>query len=105
MTFAEFSGSAEARRRYWAGSLRGWPRVRDAQPGAAHRALARLEEQGRITRTVTQNVDGLHGRLDQVECLECGARSPRDDVQALLERWNRGRPAGEAAVRPDGDAG
>ena len=117
MTFAEFVGSAAARRRYWAGSLRGWPRVRDARPNAAHRALARLEERGRVARTVTQNVDGLHrragsrgavelhGRLDQVECLDCGARSPRDDVQALLERWNPGLAAGEAAARPDGDAG
>src|SRR5262245_40111043 len=115
MTFAEFTGSVAARRRYWAGSLRGWPRVRDARPNAAHRALAQLESRGRVVRLVTQNVDGLHqragsrrvvdlhGRLDTVECLACGARVARDDVQALLLAWNpRFRAAGEA--RPDGDA-
>jgi NAD-dependent SIR2 family protein deacetylase len=115
MTFAEFTGSAAARRRYWAGSLRGWPRVRDARPNPAHAALARLESGGRA-RIVTQNVDGLHqkagarrvidlhGRLDVVECLQCGARLQREDLQALLLSWNPGHTAA-AGVRPDGDAG
>ena len=117
MTFAEFAGSASARRRYWAGSLRGWPRVRDARPNAAHLALARLEAAGRVARLVTQNVDGLHqragsrrpvdlhGRLDAVECLECGASLARDDVQALLTAWNPSFVTAAAAARPDGDAG
>jgi NAD-dependent SIR2 family protein deacetylase len=117
MPFAEFVGSAAARRRYWAGSLRGWPRVRDARPNGAHVALARLEAAGRVARLVTQNVDGLHqragsrravdlhGRLDLVECLDCGACLPRDDVQALLERWNPAVAAGLAETKPDGDSG
>src|SRR5262245_3105751 len=90
MTFAAFTGSAAARRRYWAGSLRGWPRVRDARANAAHRALARLERRGHVARLVTQNVDGLHqkagsrsvvdlhGRLDRVECLACGCQVNRE---------------------------
>lgn len=117
MPFAEFAASASARRRYWAGSLRGWPRVRDARPNAAHLALARLEAAGRVVRVVTQNVDGLHqragsrravdlhGRLDTVECLECGACVARDDMQALLERWNPAFMVESAEARPDGDAG
>lgn len=116
MSFAEFAGSASARRRYWAGSLRGWPRVRDARPNAAHAALARLEASGRVARIVTQNVDGLHqkagarrvvdlhGRLDVVECLDCGARVGRDDIQALLEGWNPAHAGDAAETRPDGDA-
>jgi NAD-dependent SIR2 family protein deacetylase len=116
MTFAEFTGSAAARRRYWAGSLRGWPRVRDARPNPAHRALADLEARGQVTRLVTQNVDGLHqragsrrvvdlhGRLDTVECLDCGSHVPRDDVQTLLLAWNpRLAAALPGAARPDGD--
>lgn len=115
MTFAEFSGSPAARRRYWAGSLRGWPRVRDAAPNPAHRALAALEC-ATGAHTVTQNVDrlhqkagarrviDLHGRLDVVECLQCGALLDRDDVQALLLAWNGGRPdSARDVVRPDGD--
>jgi NAD-dependent SIR2 family protein deacetylase len=117
MTFTEFTSSPGARRRYWAGSLRGWPRVRDARPNPAHAALARLEAAGCVERVVTQNVDGLHakagsrrvvdlhGRLDVVECLECGARIGRDDVQELLLLWNSLAEATPAAARPDGDAG
>lgn len=117
MSFAEFTSSPSARRRYWAGSLRGWPRVRDARPNPAHAALARLEEAGCVSRIVTQNVDGLHskagsrrvvdlhGRLDVVECLDCGARVGRDDVQELLVLWNPSADAGPAVPRPDGDAG
>jgi NAD-dependent deacetylase len=32
----------------------------DAKPNAAHRALAKLEQQGKLKAVVTQNVDGLH---------------------------------------------
>jgi len=116
MSFAEFCGSASARRRYWAGSLRGWPPVRDAAPNAAHRALAALERDGRVVRLVTQNVDGLHqragsrrvvdlhGSLDGVECLSCGARLRREDVQMLLCAWNPGFiEGGTSGARPDGD--
>lgn len=115
MSFADFTGSEAARRRYWAGSLGGWPRVERAQPNQAHHALAELERRGRVAQVITQNVDGLHqragsrrvldlhGRLDTVECLDCGARQDRADVQALLVAWN---PAsgGMAPSRPDGDA-
>jgi NAD-dependent SIR2 family protein deacetylase len=115
MTFSEFTGSASARQRYWAGSLRGWPRVRDARPNPAHVALARLEGEGRIQCLVTQNVDGLHrragsrrlvelhGRLDTVECLDCGACIAREDVQALLLGWNADH-GDHGDLRPDGDA-
>lgn len=116
MSFSEFVSSAAARRRYWAGSLLGWPRVRDARPNGAHLALERLERSGRASRVVTQNVDGLHqkagsrrvtdlhGRLDVVECLECGGRMSRDDMQALLEAWNPGVAGAGSTPAPDGDA-
>ena len=32
----------------------------DAQPNAAHRKLAELEQAGKLTAVVTQNIDGLH---------------------------------------------
>jgi NAD-dependent SIR2 family protein deacetylase len=118
---ADFVESAHVRRRYWSRSMRGWPRVDAARPNAAHRALAALEDAGVVRTLATQNVDGLHqaagsrraidlhGRLDEVECLECGERVLRADVQALLVAWNpsfapRDDDGAAAPTRPDGDA-
>ena len=120
--YAEFVASAAVRRRYWARSVFGWERVAGAQPGSVHRALARLEQAGHARAVVTQNVDALHqragsrrvidlhGRLDEVECLGCGARIHRADMQALLLAWNGlflaalgDVPGASAAARPDGD--
>jgi NAD-dependent SIR2 family protein deacetylase len=60
MEYRDFVGSHRARQRYWARSFVGWQRFQHASPNPAHVALARLERQGRLIRTVTQNVDGLH---------------------------------------------
>jgi len=120
--YADFVASPAVRRRYWARSVFGWERVAGAEPGSVHRALARLEQAGHARAVVTQNVDALHqragsrrvidlhGRLDEVECLDCGARIRRADMQALLLAWNGpflaalgAAPGATAAARPDGD--
>jgi NAD-dependent SIR2 family protein deacetylase len=105
-----------ARRRYWARSLAGWQRFRTARPNDAHRALARLQREGRIERLVTQNVDGLHqaagsvgvidlhGRLDRVRCMCCGQRLEREAVQLELLRRNPAWSQLDAPDAPDGDA-
>ena len=66
----------------------------DAQPNAAHHALAAFERAGLIEAVITQNVDGLHhaaGSRDVIEvhgsirdavCLACGRRE--EDVRRLL---------------------
>jgi NAD-dependent SIR2 family protein deacetylase len=107
-------------RRYWARAYAGWPRFTAAAPGAAHRALAAWESQGSLAHLVTQNVDGLHqragsravidlhGRLDEVVCLGCGARTSRASVQATMADANpprrRASPDLQPLAAPDGDA-
>lgn len=113
--FADFVRDPRQRRRYWARSMQGWRSFGVAAPNAGHAALARLG-----APVITQNVDGLHqaagsrgvldlhGRIDAVVCLDCGALSHRAALQARLEAANPGVtgtiPAGTAEIRPDGDA-
>ncbi|HVY63265.1 MAG TPA: NAD-dependent protein deacetylase [Gammaproteobacteria bacterium] len=116
VTLQAFLGDEHTRKRYWARGLVGWRRMRAARPNDAHRSLAALEHGGRIEQLVTQNVDGLHqaagsrqvidlhGRIDTVVCLGCGARRARADVQAELERRNPRFAALDALEAPDGDA-
>jgi NAD-dependent SIR2 family protein deacetylase len=110
-----FRGEAAVYRRYWARAYAGWPRFAAAAPGAAHRAFAVWEASGTLAALVTQNVDGLHqragsravidlhGRLDDVVCLGCGARSSREDLQEVMGGANPGWHA-LPAIAPDGDA-
>ena len=87
-----------------------------AQPGAAHRALARLEALGHVEMLLTQNVDGLHdaagsrstvdlhGRIDTVRCMHCEARLPRAALQQRLLDANPAWAHLQAETAPDGDA-
>ena len=112
----DFVAHEHSRKRYWARSLVGFRRMRAARPNDAHRALAALESQGRVTRLVTQNVDGLHqaagsravidlhGRVDVVRCLECDLRVARERVQAELVERNPAFASLDALEAPDGDA-
>ena len=42
----------------------------EAKPNAAHLALARLEQQGKLKAVITQNIDGLHQAAGSKEVLE-----------------------------------
>src|SRR5579859_454005 len=98
--FRSFMDEPATRKRYWARSLVGWRRFGRARPNDAHRALAALEQQGRLGILVTQNVDGLHqaagsanvvdlhGRLDLVRCMGCERRTPREELQEALLSLN-----------------
>ncbi len=112
----DFMGQLSWRRRYWARSMIGFPEFMRAEPNAAHRVLARWEDQGRLAGVITQNVDrlhqragqeavlDLHGRLDQVVCMSCGEVSSRAALQAWLERQNPELGGVAFNVAPDGDA-
>jgi NAD-dependent SIR2 family protein deacetylase len=115
MTFQTFTGSTEARQRYWARSHLGWRFITRAEPNAAHRAVAELQRLGCVTGVVTQNVDGLHtragardvvelhGALDAVVCLRCGDRSSREGLDARLREANPGFEPHSLPLKPDGD--
>jgi NAD-dependent deacetylase len=87
----------------------------EAEPNAAHLALAELERRGLLRAIVTQNIDLLHERAGSGEvvevhgsirtstCPQCRARYPLADVLALLGRGD-GAPrctACESVLKPD----
>ncbi|WCE06788.1 NAD-dependent protein deacetylase [Pseudomonas sp. JBR1] len=116
VTLQAFVGDELLRRRYWARSLIGWPRFCQARPNATHQALAALERRGQVEMLLTQNVDrlhqaagseaviDLHGRLDQIRCLGCEMRLPRQEFQQWLGELNGDWLQLDAATAPDGDA-
>lgn len=115
MTYQSFVGDPAARRRYWARSHLGWRHMTRATPNAGHVAVTELERRGLLAGTITQNVDGLHqasgardvvdlhGRLDGVVCLDCGALSAREALDDRLRAVNADWQAQVTAINPDGD--
>ena len=64
----------------------------DAQPNDCHRALAKMEREGKLSAIITQNIDGLHqkagsktvyelhGSAHQNYCMNCGRAFTMQDV-------------------------
>jgi len=73
------------------------------EPNPGHRALVDLEQSGRLSLLITQNIDGLHrvagtdpaklaevhGNVREVHCVECGATGP---IASAVERVEAGEP-------------
>jgi NAD-dependent SIR2 family protein deacetylase len=75
-----------------------------------------MEEAGRLSSVVTQNVDGLHqaagtrevidlhGRADRVICTSCGTTISRAEMQREMERLNGPVADAGVTIAPDSDA-
>lgn len=61
-----------------------WPQAR---PNAAHLALARLEEEGRLRGVVTQNIDGLHQAAGSKNVLELHGSVHRNTCQGCGKKY------------------
>ena len=82
----------------------------DAEPNAAHRKLAELEEKGKLKAVVTQNIDGLHqkagsrrvlelhGSVHRNYCQRCGAFY---DAQYMKEARGVPRCSCGGIIKPD----
>jgi len=85
----------------------------EAEPNAAHRALARLEEQGKLKAVVTQNIDGLHqaagsntvyelhGTIMKNYCMKCHKFFP---LEYIVENRDKSYPICDECggmIKPD----
>ncbi|MEV7301879.1 SIR2 family NAD-dependent protein deacylase [Streptomyces clavifer] len=97
VTYDFYMADPEIRRRSWL--MRRTADTWNAEPNAAHRAVAALERSGTPVRVITQNVDGLHqraglsarkvvelhGTAREVVCTRCHARSGMDRALARVD--------------------
>lgn len=95
--YQDFLKSEDARRQYWKMKKEGYHEMIAAKPNDGHRALARLEDAGKLVAVITQNIDGLHqeaGSNHVLElhgtnryglCLECHAQFVVEEIQKSLE--------------------
>lgn len=121
MTYQEFVRDPANRQRYWARNHIGWSHMRHADPNRGHFSAAELERRGYLTGLITQNVDrlhqdagssnvvDLHGRYDQVICLDCGRTYSRRLLAGVFEELNPGfleqaAATGLVEMAPDADA-
>ncbi|MDT0194174.1 NAD-dependent protein deacetylase [Arthrobacter sp. AB6] len=121
MTYQEFVKAAANRQRYWARNHIGWSHLRRADPNQGHLAAAELERRGHLTGLITQNVDrlhqdagsvnvvDLHGRYDQVVCLDCRRTYTRHLLAGILGELNpgfldRAAQTGLVEMAPDADS-
>lgn len=60
----------------------------DAQPNAAHIKLAQLEQAGKLTAVVTQNIDGLHQAAGSKKVLELHGSVHRNYCQSCGKEYD-----------------
>jgi NAD-dependent deacetylase len=95
-TLQHYVADPEIRKRAWQRRLHS--EAFAAVPNAGHRALVALEQRGKLSTLITQNIDGLHqkagtspeciveihGTILEVTCLDCGERAPMERALARV---------------------
>ncbi|XP_033210840.1 NAD-dependent protein deacylase Sirt4-like [Belonocnema kinseyi] len=115
VSYKDFCGSDKVRTRYWARNYIGWPRFSSFEPNVTHKLLKKLEDIGRVSCIVTQNVESLHvkagsqniielhGTAFRVMCLNCDQKISRYSFQEILDELNPSITSFDETIRPDGD--
>lgn len=100
--YHDFLNNEHLRRRYWARNYLAYSYFSSRLPNAAHLGVRRLQQLGKCTRVITQNVDGLHqkagsedvlelhGTAAKVVCIRCKTQTDRASFQKRLAEENHG---------------
>lgn len=116
-TIQKFLAESRARKLHWK-MFKESKLIADAEPNAAHYAVAELERMGKLDCVVTQNVDNLHqkagnspekvyelhGNMQWVKCLSCGRRYTMAEVMQRVERGAEDPPCldCQGILKPEG---
>lgn len=82
----------------------------EAKPNAAHKALAKLEELGKLKAVITQNIDGLHQAAGSREVLELHGSVHRNyctrcgefyDLKSIMEMDGVSKCSCGGIIKPD----
>ncbi len=87
--------------------------ILDAEPNAAHKKLAEMEQKGLLKAVVTQNIDGLHqkagskkvlelhGSIHRNYCMTCGKSYDAEQMQKMLQKEDIPRCSCGGMIKPD----
>lgn len=99
VTYQDFLSDEEKRSEYWQYKLELYESLEKAKPNPGHYSIVRLEQSGKLTAVITQNIDGLHqlagsspsrvieihGTNREIICLSCLKRSHWPEVYQRLK--------------------
>ncbi len=97
-TYQKFIGDTKSREILWEFFQSAYELFSQAEPNAAHLALAALERKNKLRAVITQNIDSLHhkagnslekiielhGNMERVVCLDCGRFLDKQQVLTRL---------------------
>lgn len=98
--FDLFMSDEKWRRWVWQRNQETWKGAAALTPTPGHLAVAAMQRAGLVNGIATQNVDGLdvkagitqpallHGTFDLVDCVQCGARFERAEVDTWMRELN-----------------
>ena len=115
-TIDKFLTNPESRRKQWYIFREGLLSDK-ATPNAAHIAVAELYRMGRLDCVITQNIDNLHqkagvpdekvfelhGNMKWAICLDCGRRSPFEEIRSRIDTGEEipDCPSCHGTLKPD----
>lgn len=98
--YQEFLSDHEARKRYWVYKKEFYINMSASKPNAAHLAIARLEQLGKLSLLITQNIDGLHqdagvsehkiielhGTNRWIQCVSCDKKYAAETMMPQIQQ-------------------
>jgi NAD-dependent deacetylase len=76
--------------------------LEDKEPNGAHRALARLQDEGLVSAVITQNIDRLHAKAGSRDLVEVHGSIARSSCQTCREAYPLGDVRARQAADPAG---